>query len=180
MEISEPHWHKAEVADLLARAGFDRVLSSVHAAPVQGGACEISTLFDHRPAGDVVRSYLAEITRMIQTVEVSVLAHIDYGARYWPTDRAPFDPREFEAEHRRALDALAESDGALEINTRRPLDPLILTWWVEAGGRAVTFGSDSHAPQTIGAGLHAAAELAASRGFQPSASPIDPWRRARR
>ena len=37
-----------------------------------------------------------------------------------------------------------------------------------------------HAPQTIGAGLHAAAELAASRGFQPSASPIDPWRRARR
>jgi histidinol-phosphatase (PHP family) len=180
VEISEPHWHQAEVADLLARGRFDRVLSSVHAGPIQGGACEVFALFDQQPAGDVVCSYLAEVTQMVQSVDVRVLAHIDYAARYWPSDSGPFDAGEFEAEHRGVLEALAGSGGALEINTRLPLDRRILTWWVEAGGEAVTFGSDSHAPQTVGAGLRAAAELAGSLGFQPAAEPTDPWRHARR
>ena len=86
VEISEPHWHQTEVADLLARGGFDRVLSSAHASPVQGGACEISALFNQQAADDVVRCYLAEVTQMIQSIDGCVLAHIDYAARYWPSD----------------------------------------------------------------------------------------------
>ena len=167
VEISEPHWHPAQVAGLLAGGRFDRVLSSVHAGSVEGGACEVSALFDQQPARDVVRGYLAEVTRMIQTFEVQVLAHIDYAVRYWPEQAGRFDPADFEVEHRQALGALAASDGTLEINTRLPLDRRILSWWVEAGGRTVTLGSDSHAPQTVAAGLHEAADLARSVGFHP-------------
>jgi histidinol-phosphatase (PHP family) len=180
VEISEPQWHRAEVADLLAGVGFDRVLSSVHAGLVDDAACEISALFGQQPADDVVRSYLSEVTQMIQGVEVSVLAHIDYAARYWPIEAGAFDASKFEPDHRRVLAALAESGGALELNTSLPLDPRIVTWWVEAGGRALTFGSDSHAPQSVGAGLHRAAALASSLGFLPAADPVDPWRRARK
>jgi histidinol-phosphatase (PHP family) len=60
-----------------------------------------------------VREYLAEVTRMVQTVNVGVLAHIDYAARYWPADAGPYDPDEFEIEYRRALSALASTGGAL-------------------------------------------------------------------
>jgi histidinol-phosphatase (PHP family) len=33
VELSEPHWHPAATADLLARGTFDRRLGSVHALP---------------------------------------------------------------------------------------------------------------------------------------------------
>jgi histidinol-phosphatase (PHP family) len=179
VEISEPHWHQAEVGDLLDRGRFDRVLSSVHAGPVAGGACEVSVLFEQGGAGDVVREYLGEVTRMIEAVKVGVLAHIDYAARYWPADAGPYDPAEFEIEHRRALSALAKTGGALEINTRLPLDARIVAWWAQEGGRAVTFGSDSHAPDTVAAGLSEAAKVAATLGFAPSTHLADPWERTR-
>ncbi len=178
VEISEPHWHATEVAALLARGRFDRVLSSVHAGRVPGGACEVSTLFGERPARDVVCDYLVEVTDMIRGSDVQVLAHIDYAARYWPEAAGPHDVREFEAEYRHALEALAEREGALEINTRIPLDPQLVAWWVEADGRAVTFGSDSHTPDTLGRGLLNAAKLAASLGFAPSADPAASWQLA--
>jgi histidinol-phosphatase (PHP family) len=31
--------------------------------------------------------------------------------------------------------------------------PAIVRWYVEAGGQLITTGTDSHAPQTVGAGL---------------------------
>jgi histidinol-phosphatase (PHP family) len=176
VEISEPHWHGDEVAALLAGGRFDRVLSSVHAGKMPGGACEISVLFRQHPAVEVISEYLAEIVRLVETFEVQVLAHIDYAVRYWPRAAGAYDPREFEADYRRALTALAKIDAALEINTRLPLDPLIVHWWVESGGCAITLGSDSHDPATVGHGLAEAAKLARSFGFEPSTDPRSPWR----
>jgi histidinol-phosphatase (PHP family) len=180
VEISEPHWHQAEVRALLAEGRFDRVLSSVHAGLLGENACEVYALFREQPAEQVLRDYLAEATRMIQTVDVQVLAHIDYAARYWPRDAGPHDVEQFEDDYRQVLEALAMREGALEINTQIPLDPRILTWWIDAGGRAITFGSDSHAPDTVGAGLPSAVELASSLGFLPSSDPATPWRPAHR
>jgi len=53
------------------------------------------------------------------------------------------------------------NDTAFEINTsgirQRPKTsmpgPAIVSWYVEAGGRRITTGTDSHAAQTVGAGV---------------------------
>jgi histidinol-phosphatase (PHP family) len=175
VEISEPHWHRAEVADLLADSRLDRVLSSVHVGPVDGGVYEVHAGFALHSAGDVIREYLTELLRMVESFDVRVLTHIDYAARYWPQEAGSYDPAAFEIEHRRALAALAERGGALEINTRRPLEPEVVAWWVQEGGRSVTFGCDAHAPDAVGVGLQQAAELATRLGFRPPDSPQDPW-----
>jgi histidinol-phosphatase (PHP family) len=175
VELSEPHWHRGEVTELLDSGRFDRVISSVHAIPVDEGACDVSMCFGQRPAEEVMRAYLEEVRRMIEGSDVAVLAHIDFAARYWPAAEGPCEPTQWEREHRAALAALAERGGALEINTRRPLEPVIVDWWVQEGGRAMTFGSDSHAPAIVGAGLAEAAALAASAGFRPADTPAAPW-----
>jgi hypothetical protein len=49
------------------------------------------------------------------------------------------------------LNALAASDRILEVNTKSPLVSAgLLGWWREAGGRAVSFGSDAHQPWRVG------------------------------
>jgi len=175
VEISEPHWHSEQAEEFLADDRLDRVISSVHACPVDGGACESYALFAQRSPGEVLRTYLEEVRRMIETTDVRVLAHIDYAARYWPDDAEPLDLQQFEREHRDALAALAARGGALEINTRRPLETQVLEWWIADNGNVVTFGSDSHAPHTVAAGLPRAAALAARLGFHPAPNPQHPW-----
>jgi histidinol-phosphatase (PHP family) len=180
VEISEPHWNQREVAELIADGRLDRVISSVHAGTCDEGTCEVSALFSLRPADEVVREYLAEVRSMIENFQVSVLGHIDYAARYWPGNAGTYNINEFENEHRAALAALAARHAALEINTQRPLETQILRWWIEEGGQHVTFGSDSHTPDTVAAGLLTAAQIAADLGFAPQASPHEPWLRRRR
>ena len=104
-----------------------------------------------------------------------VLAHIDYALRFWPTEAGPFVIEDFEDEFRLALAALADGDRALEINTRLPLDPLRLRWWRQEGGRRVTFGSDAHEPDLVGAGLGEAAGKAEAAGFRQQARADQAW-----
>ncbi|MGW6277304.1 PHP domain-containing protein [Kribbella sp. NPDC055071] len=176
LEIGQPHLHAREVADVLAKGTFDRVLGSLHCLRDEQGYAEPGELFTLRPAADVFREYLQEIPTMVAGSDVyQVFTHIDYPVRYWPDDQPPFDPHDFEDDFRPALRTLAEADLALEFNTKLPLDPAILTWWHEEGGRQLTFGSDAHTPDRVGHGLSAAAEVARSHGFHPAASPTDPW-----
>ena len=77
----------------------------------------------------------------------------------------------------RRSDAVAEGERALEINTALPLDDTVLGWWVEEGGRRVTFGSDGHEPEKVGRGLAAAGARAEAHGFRPDARPEAPWLR---
>src|ERR1035441_5633449 len=111
VELSEPHWHPQQTANLLAAGGFDRVISSVHAGPVDGGFLEISGLFEVRAAADVVREYLAEVLRMVEGFDVAVLAHIDYPVRYWPVGAGSYDSTDFERYYRVVLSALARTGG---------------------------------------------------------------------
>jgi histidinol-phosphatase (PHP family) len=179
VELSEPHWHGPAVADLLRRGGFDRVLGSVHALAVGGPVAMpiIDELFAAEPA-EMMRTYLAEVTAMIATSDAfAVLAHIDYGVRYWPAAGSPFDPATFEEEFRTALRALAASGRALEINTTLPLAPDIVRWWHDVGGDAVAFGSDAHNPMSVARDFEVVAAMAAANGFQPGRYPFDLWRR---
>ena len=54
---------------------------------------------------------------------------------------------------------------------------IVLRWWREAGGQAVSFGSDAHDPDKIAAGFEPARQMVESLGFKPAKDPTDYWRR---
>ena len=76
------------------------------------------------------------------------------------------------------LRALARSGRALEVNTRLPMDARIVRWWHEAGGDAVSFGSDAHEPSAVATGFAEAAAMVEAQGFRPGRTPLDFWTRA--
>ena len=176
MEVGQPHWHTAQVEDLLTRGPFERVLGSLHCLPDGDEFAEPWDLYPRYRAADVFRDYLAEVPRMVAGSQAfTAFAHIDYPIRSWPQDAEPFRLDDFEEELRHALRILAQAERALEINTRLPMDPVILRWWMAEGGRLVTFGSDAHKPDFVGHGLAEAGALAASMGFVPDVQPVAPW-----
>jgi len=96
----------------------------------------------------------------------------------WPPGALRFDPLDFEDEFRHALRVTAQSGRVLEVNTKVPLHPLLLQWWHEAGGSAITFGSDAHDPASIARGFRDAVHLAEAHGFRAGPQPHEPWGRA--
>jgi histidinol-phosphatase (PHP family) len=180
LELSEPHQHHEQVRALLRTGTFERVLGSVHTMVDNGDSLFVGFLMGHRNPADVVRTYLTEITRLAEsTSPFAVLAHIDFPARYWPESAGPYRPADFEGEFRTALTALAGSGRALEVNTRVPLHSEVVRWFHQAGGDAISFGSDAHVPDQVGHGLAEAAAMVEACGFVPSDRPDDLWRRAR-
>ncbi|GAA0243394.1 PHP domain-containing protein [Cryptosporangium japonicum] len=177
VELSEPHWHHERVTDLVTLGRFDRALGSVHTIRHTADLdYDAGDAYNALAAEAVVRRYLTEVAALATGSDVfHVLAHIDYPVRYWPATAGPCDPRAFEEEYRYALRALAGTGRALEVNTRNPLDPVIVRWWREEGGTALSFGSDAHRPDLLATGLLEAAAMVEAHGFGPGAHPYDFW-----
>ncbi|GAA2141756.1 PHP domain-containing protein [Nocardioides koreensis] len=181
VELSEPHWHADRTKSLLDRGGFERVLASVHSARLHGGSTftDVSVRYSDQAPDAVVREYLLETLRLVEEFEgFEILAHIDYPVRYWPTDGAPYDPHDFEEEHRQVLRALAAADKVLEVNTRVPLHPVVLRWWRQEGGEAITFASDAHDPSSLARGFADAVKIAGAADFRPGDDPRAFWVKA--
>lgn len=179
VEFGQPHLWDEQAAALLRSGAIDRVNGSLHMLPrADGDRAEPTTLYRDRPADEVMAAYLAEIPRMVAGSDsFAVFTHIDYAARSWPVEtEGPFDPRRFEEGFRVAMRAIADSDRALEMNTRR-LWPWIPQWWAEEGGRAVTVGSDAHDAATLAANFPEAMAMVESFGFRPGRRPEDFWTR---
>ena len=131
--------------------------------------------FSTYPAEEVVRRYLAEVLCLVQSSNVfTVLGHLDYPLRAWPAPAGPVDLHAFEEEFRAVLTALAASGRALEVNTRLPASPMLLRWWRDCGGQALSFGSDAHDPVQVACDFAAAAVVAGAAGFRAS-SGEDFW-----
>lgn len=176
VELGEPHRHPDRAAELLTAGRFDRVLGSLHTLRVSGQSFEPSGLYRQQAAADVVRQYLAELSRLIDATDAfAVLAHIDYPVRYWPPQAAPYDPNAFEDEFRHVVRKLADSGRTLEVNTRVPLSADVVRWWRDEGGEAITFGSDAHDPTLLAHGFGDAAAMAEAHGFRPGRHPYDFW-----
>jgi histidinol-phosphatase (PHP family) len=177
MELGEPHWHEAQVKALPGISGFDRLLGSVHSLALDGPRM-VDHLFGRLELADLMRGYLGEVLRLADSpAPFAVLAHIDYPVRYWPTAAGGFDPAAFEDEYRAVLSALARSGRALEVNTVVPLPAAIVRWWYQAGGQALSFGSDAHRPSAVARRFAGAAAMAQEAGFRPGRHPHDFWRR---
>lgn len=128
LELGEPHWHAAAVASVLSAGRFDRLLGSLHCLRDGDGYAEPPGLYRHRPAAEILREYLIEVTRLVTDSDAfAVVAHIDYPIRDWPQQSAgKFTPSEFEEEFRHALKTIAQTGRALEINTVIPMHSTLL------------------------------------------------------
>ena len=186
VEIGEPHLFP-EAARGLLTAPFDRVLASVHCVEWQGRRVDASERGFLTPANveEVFDLYLREVLALIESDQVfDVLAHLDYPKRYWPSERR-YDEAPHEQEFRRILRAAAARGTVLELNTTRGGDPdrflcpgpIVLEWWRDEDGRAISFGSDAHRPEAIAAGFQHAQAVAAGAGFKPHEDPDGFWLR---
>ncbi len=178
VEAGEPHLFAGSAAAVLGSGQFDRVLGSVHTLPSGGRLVYASSLLDGRSARPVMRRYFTEVLALIEGSGLfEVLAHLDFPRRYWPAAAGEYAEGAFEEEYRAVLRALARSGRVLEVNTASPLASAgLLRWWREAGGRAVSFGSDAHLPGQVGARFRDAAGVAAAAGFRAGRDPLDFWR----
>ncbi|MFI5063663.1 MAG: PHP domain-containing protein [Streptosporangiales bacterium] len=178
VEAGEPHLFAGSATAVLGSGQFDRVLGSVHTLPSGGRLVYASSLLDGRSAPRVMRRYFTEVLALIEGSSLfEVLAHLDFPRRYWPAAAGEYTEGAFEEEYRAVLRALARSGRVLEINTASPLASAgLLRWWREAGGRAVSFGSDAHLPGQVGQRFRDAAGVAAAAGFRPGRDPLDFWR----
>jgi histidinol-phosphatase (PHP family) len=188
VELGQPHRFPAEAAAVLAAGPIDRVLGSVHCVPWQGDLVDVSfdgMLGPSRAAG-TVRSYLAELLALVDSSEpFEVLAHVDYPKRYWPHAELTYRDEDHEEEIRAVLRAAAARGSVLEVNTTRGADPrrglcpgpTVLRWWVEAGGRAISLGSDAHDPERVARGFDLACGMIEAAGFRPNDDPTGYWLR---
>jgi histidinol-phosphatase (PHP family) len=178
-ELGQPHRTGVAAAELTGFGQFERVLGSLHALPVGDQFFEPPGLYRLWPAADVIREYLAEVPRMIEGSDAfTVLSHIDYAVRYWPTrDAGSYDPGQFEDEFRQTLRVVARTGRALEMNVGGKIRPWVAQWWSEEGGRAITFGSDAHRSDWVGRNFSEAVRIAQSFGFRPGRKPADFWTR---
>lgn len=148
-----------EVEDFLGRHAFDFVIGSVHYG--DGGEIIFPEYFASRSIGDVMNPYLEQIQAAAETGWFDTIGHIDLPKRYRPRDHEAYDPMTCRDALTYALKAIIEGEMSFEINTsglRQPPKtsmpgPRIVDLYVELGGTLVTMGSDSHVPETIGAGF---------------------------
>ena len=168
----------ASARAVVAGAGFDRILGSLHAIPFDGRLRSTDDMFRRMPAGEAMRRYFAELLRLVEGSDIfGVLAHLDFPRRMWPRTAAPYEERQFEPEIRAVLRALAAGGRVLEVNTKSPLASAgLLRWWREAGGTAVSFGSDAHQPWRVGDRFKLAVDVVEAAGFRAGRDRFDFWR----
>ncbi len=179
VEFGQPHLDHQAANTVVDLADLDRVNGSLHTLPYAGHRSEPVTMFrEVSDPAEVIWAYLSEVPAMVDGGDFDVFTHIDYAARYWPTEEhGPFDHLPFEEGFRQAMRAIASSGRPLEMNTGRPLRPWIPQWWAEEGGQAVSFGSDDHTTTGLAANFHETTALMDHFGFHPGSRPEDFWTR---
>ena len=54
---------------------------------------------------------------------------------------------------------------------------VLLQWWHELGGEAISFASDAHRPDLVASGFRDAVAMASAVGFRAPADPLAFWHR---
>jgi histidinol-phosphatase (PHP family) len=138
---------------------FDFVIGSVHYAA--DGAMIFPDYFGPRTMDDVFLPYLDQVQKAVETGWFDVIGHLDLPKRYAPKTHRDYDPGRYRERLEPIFDAMIERGVGFEINTsglrQTPKTsmpgPAVVRWYADRGGRLITTGTDSHAAQTVGAGL---------------------------
>jgi histidinol-phosphatase (PHP family) len=173
VEIGEPHVYRDRAAALLKAQEFDFVLGSVHW--VRGRPDWDERYFSEQTLEEGLHAYFEELARLAAEAYYDVLAHFDVvrSAAHRSFGLITLDYAPHEEAIRDALRTVVERGKGLEINTatcRRGMgepNPTlqVLRWYRELGGEILTFGSDAHTADSIGACFDVASEMARAAGF---------------
>jgi histidinol-phosphatase (PHP family) len=147
---------------------FDLVLGSVHFLDYWSSDPRTRGLGRNPDPHFIWREYFQRVGEMADTGLYDIASHLDLPKKFGNAIPEA-DLREYALP---ALDRLAAAGMALEINTSGLLhppqacypSPAILAWAAERG-IGLTFGSDSHQPERVGAGFDVALDLARAAGF---------------
>ncbi|MCP4544795.1 MAG: histidinol-phosphatase HisJ family protein [Chloroflexi bacterium] len=186
LEIGEPHVFAQEAAIMLAMGDFDFVIGSAHYATsltsfsasmgVDGLLCAWKPDFFEQPLRQAYEAYFRQVVHLAAEGDFDVLGHLDLVKRDARNFDKPYDgPEPYADLIRTALRSIVERGKGIEINTSalykgKGMDETcptieILRWYRELGGEILTFGSDSHTPDKVGAHFDVALEMARSVGF---------------
>lgn len=173
MELGEALWD-FPAAEQLVREGaeLDFIIGSIHCLPPELGGGNLFTCApaDDREAHAAIAGYLAQVKALAAWGQFTVLGHLTVPLRYFARRgmaHLTFDP--YEAEVREILTLLIQNGCGLELNTSQGGTPEPGMKWLrmyrELGGEVVTLGSDTHRPQTLGAGIQEGQALLRACGF---------------
>jgi histidinol-phosphatase (PHP family) len=149
----------SQVERFLEQHDYDFVIGSVHYG--EGGEIIFPEFFTGKTLDDVFLPYFDEIEAAVEAGFFDTLGHLDLPKRYAPKTHRSYDPIAYKERLQPIFEKLIQGRMSFEINTsgirQAPKTsmpgPAIVRWYVEAGGQLITTGTDSHAPQTVGAGL---------------------------
>ncbi len=152
---------RTDVEAFMAEWGgkYDFVIGSVHYGHT--GEIIFPDYFEGKTLDDVFDAYFGQIERAVQTGWFDTIGHLDIPKRYMPKTHRTYDPGQYRERLIALFEQFIKHDVAFEINTsgirQRPKTsmpgPAIVRWYAEAGGKRITTGTDSHAAQTVGAGI---------------------------
>jgi histidinol-phosphatase (PHP family) len=172
-----------QVGRFLDRHRFDVVIGSVH----YGAAGQIifPDYFAGRSLDDVFVPYLEQVRLAVETGWFDTIGHLDLPKRYAPRTHRDYDPLAYRERLEPVFAAMIRRGVAFEINTsglrQTPKTsmpgPAIVRWYAEAGGALITTGTDSHAAQTVGAGLAKSLDMLERCGVTAVAAFKDRQRR---
>jgi histidinol-phosphatase (PHP family) len=124
--------------------------------------------FDRKSEEVAYNMYFDEMEKLVDMNYFQVIGHFDVIKRYGVKFFGPFDASKYKVRIKEILGKVVKSSAVLEINSsgfrQFPGEPYpskdILQYYVEAGGREITIGSDAHSIKQFGDKLEKAVEYA--------------------
>lgn len=172
IEMGQAIQNKEKAQEILHRYRFDFVLGSLHCIRGMDDFAYID--FSDLDVDVILTRYFEEILELCQWGQFDSLAHLTYPLRYITGQyHIPVDLSRYDSIIDEILRTLAQKGLGLEINTaglRREIEQTAPTLpyikrFRQLGGEILTFGSDAHRAQDLGAGLDTAIEMAKEAGF---------------
>ncbi len=161
-----------DVERFLADHEFDFVIGSVHYG--EAGEIIFPEYFEDRTMDGVFLPYLEEVHAAVETGWFDTIGHIDLPKRYAPLSAGEYDPARYCDALTAIFMSMMSSGVSFEINTsglrQAPRTTMpsarIVALYARLGGELVTMGSDSHVPETIGAGFERTFDMLELCGIQ--------------
>lgn len=155
---------------------YDFVIGSVHYG--ENGRIIFQEYFEDHTTEEVFLSYYDQLELAVKTGWFDTIGHLDLPKRYLPNRLRAYDPLAYRDRLKDLFRVFIAADMAFEINTsgirQAPKasmpGPAIVRWYVEAGGKLITTGTDSHTPKTIGAAIPMTLDMLQLCGIEQIAS----------
>lgn len=159
IELGNAHQYPAEAAAILAKHPYELVIGSLHNLRDVPDFCMLRyDMMTEAHIKQIFGRMLDETLELATFPGIHTLGHLTYMHRYVTLAKKPFDFKPFYDQIASIYDTLVSRDIALELNVSTLWKGLgvsmptmeLLKLYVDRGGRLVTVGSDTHAPETLG------------------------------